>query len=85
MTVRVVVAGAGAIGLSCAYFLQRAGCEVTVRDAGPAGNGASWGNAGWVSPSLSAPIPGPAAFVSTGSAPPALRPFRFPRYTGRPR
>ena len=25
------------------------------------GDGASWGNAGWVSPSLSAPIPGPAA------------------------
>jgi D-amino-acid dehydrogenase len=50
--------------LSCAYFLQRAGCEVTVLDAGPVGGGASWGNAGWVSPSLSAPIPGPAAVVT---------------------
>src|SRR5215475_6486171 len=57
----VVVVGAGAIGLSCGYFLQRAGCEVVVIDAGPVGEGASWGNAGWISPSLSAPIPGPAA------------------------
>jgi D-amino-acid dehydrogenase len=64
MTARVLVAGAGAVGLSCAYFLQRAGCEVTVLDAGPVGAGASWGNAGWVSPSLSAPIPGPAAVVT---------------------
>jgi D-amino-acid dehydrogenase len=57
----VVVIGAGAVGLCCAYFLQRAGCDVTVLDAGPVGDGASWGNAGWVTPSLSAPIPGPAA------------------------
>jgi len=35
-----------------------------VLDAGPVGAGASWGNAGWVSPSLSAPIPGPAAVVT---------------------
>ncbi len=58
---RVVVVGAGAVGLCCAYFLQRAGFDVDVVDAGRVGDGASWGNAGWVSPSLSAPIPGPAA------------------------
>jgi D-amino-acid dehydrogenase len=57
----VVVVGAGAVGLSCAYFLQRAGFDVVVIDAAAVGEGASWGNAGWVSPSLSAPIPGPAA------------------------
>ena len=61
MAERVVIVGAGAVGLCCAYFLQQAGREVTVLDAGPVGGGASWGNAGWVSPSLSAPIPGPAA------------------------
>jgi D-amino-acid dehydrogenase len=61
MAERVVVVGAGAVGLSCAYFLQLAGCSVTVLDSGPVGAGASWGNAGWISPSLSAPIPGPAA------------------------
>ena len=61
MAARVVVVGAGAVGLSCAYFLQRAGLDVTVLDAGPVGDGASWGNAGWITPSLSAPIPGPLA------------------------
>ncbi|HEX5189411.1 MAG TPA: FAD-dependent oxidoreductase [Streptosporangiaceae bacterium] len=61
MTQRVVVVGAGAVGLSCAFYLQRAGFEVVVLDAAAVGDGASWGNAGWVSPSLSAPIPGPAA------------------------
>src|SRR5580698_8395537 len=61
MAGRGVVVGAGAVGLCCAYFLQRAGFEVTVLDAGPVGDGASWGNAGWITPSLSAPIPGPLA------------------------
>jgi len=36
MPQRVVVVGAGAIGLSCAYFLQRAGFEVVVLDAAAA-------------------------------------------------
>jgi 2-polyprenyl-6-methoxyphenol hydroxylase-like FAD-dependent oxidoreductase len=48
MADRVVIVGAGAVGLSCAYFLQRAGFDVDVIDAGPVGNGASWGNAGWI-------------------------------------
>jgi D-amino-acid dehydrogenase len=86
MAARVVVVGAGAIGLSCAYFLQRAGCEVTVLDAGPVGDGASWGNAGWVSPSLSAPIPGPAALrtalrsVGKPDSPLWLRPHADPAF-----
>jgi D-amino-acid dehydrogenase len=68
MAQRVVVVGAGAVGLSCAYFLQRAGSEVVVLDAAAVGDGASWGNAGWVSPSLSAPVPGPAALrIALGS------------------
>jgi D-amino-acid dehydrogenase len=86
MAARVVVVGAGAVGLSCAYFLQRAGCEVTVLDAGPVGDGASWGNAGWVSPSLSAPIPGPAALrtalrsVGKPDSPLWLRPQADPAF-----
>jgi D-amino-acid dehydrogenase len=86
MAARVVVVGAGAVGLSCAYFLQRAGCQVTVLDAGPVGDGASWGNAGWVSPSLSAPIPGPAALrtalrsVGQPDSPLWLRPQADPAF-----
>jgi D-amino-acid dehydrogenase len=86
MAARVVVVGAGAVGLCCAYFLQRAGFEVTVLDAGPVGDGASWGNAGWVSPSLSAPIPGPAALrtalgsIGKPDSPLWLRPQPDPRF-----
>jgi D-amino-acid dehydrogenase len=86
MAARVVVVGAGAVGLSCAYFLQRAGFEVTVVDAGPVGGGASWGNAGWITPSLSAPIPGPAALrtalgsIGKPDSPLWLRPQPDPRF-----
>ncbi len=56
---RVVVVGAGVVGLSCAWSLQRLGVEVEVVDRGHVGSGSSWGNAGFVSPSLTAPLPEP--------------------------
>ncbi|GAB3576256.1 D-amino acid dehydrogenase [Amycolatopsis endophytica] len=56
---RVVIVGGGAIGLAAGYFLQRAGAEVVVLERGHVGDGASRGNAGWVTPMLSAPIPAP--------------------------
>ena len=58
---KIVVIGAGAIGLSCAYYLAKAGAEVTVLDAAEPGAGASRRNAGWVVPSMSEPVPSPAA------------------------
>ena len=51
--------GAGAIGLSCAYFLRRAGWEVTLVDRGQPGHGATWGTAGLLCPAHSQPLPGP--------------------------
>ena len=55
----VAVVGAGMVGLSTAWFLQDRGVEVTVFDAvGPAA-GASWGNAGWITPTLSTPLTDP--------------------------
>ena len=57
---RVTVVGAGLVGLSCAWYLQELGCEVTVVDREGVAAGASWGNAGWLTPSLSAPLPEPA-------------------------
>ena len=56
---RVVVIGGGVVGLCCAYELARAGADVTIVERDRCGSGASFGNAGWVVPSLSAPMPAP--------------------------
>lgn len=56
---RVVVVGGGVVGLCAALALRREGAEVTVLDRASADHGASAGNAGWVVPALSAPLPGP--------------------------
>ncbi|ANY09008.1 NAD(P)/FAD-dependent oxidoreductase [Pseudonocardia sp. HH130630-07] len=57
---RAVVIGAGVVGLSCAWHLQRHGAEVTVLDRSTVGAGASWGNAGYLTPALTVPLPEPA-------------------------
>ncbi|MEU6676598.1 FAD-dependent oxidoreductase [Streptomyces sp. NPDC046925] len=57
---RVAVIGAGMVGLSTAWFLQEAGVEVTVLDRSGVAAGSSWGNAGWLTSSLAAPLPEPA-------------------------
>jgi D-amino-acid dehydrogenase len=56
---RVVVVGGGVVGLCCAYELQRSGAEVVVVERDLCGGAASLGNAGWIVPSYSAPIPAP--------------------------
>lgn len=57
---RVVVIGAGMVGLSCAWFLQERGVDVTVVDRDGVAADASWGNAGWLAPALTLPLPEPA-------------------------
>ncbi|WP_199522080.1 NAD(P)/FAD-dependent oxidoreductase [Geodermatophilus marinus] len=56
---QVAVIGAGMVGLSCTWFLQEAGVQVTVCERASAGAGASWGNAGWLAPAPTAPLPEP--------------------------
>lgn len=56
---KVIVVGAGMVGLSTAWFLQRAGAEVTVVERGKIGSGASKGNAGWITPALTLPLTNP--------------------------
>jgi len=56
---RVVVVGAGVIGLWCALELRGRGADVVVLDKGRPGAGCSAGNAGWIVPSLSGPLPAP--------------------------
>lgn len=55
----VVVIGGGVLGVSCAYYLAKAGITVTLVERATLASGASYGNAGWISPSHSAPLPGP--------------------------
>src|SRR5215218_5230438 len=56
----VAVIGAGMVGLATAWFLQESGARVTVYDRTGVAAGASWGNAGWLTPALTAPLPEPA-------------------------
>ncbi|MCD4527302.1 FAD-binding oxidoreductase [Nocardioides sp. cx-173] len=56
---RVVVVGAGIVGLSTAWHLQERGADVTVVDRDHVAAGSSWGNAGWLTPGLTAPLPDP--------------------------
>lgn len=56
----VLVVGAGMVGLSAAWFLQAEGVRVTVVDRAGVAAGSSWGNAGWLAPALTHPLPDPA-------------------------
>ncbi len=55
----VVVVGGGVIGVSCAFYLAERGARVTLVEQGEICSGASYGNAGWISPSLAVPLPAP--------------------------
>ena len=57
---RVAVVGAGMVGLATAWFLQERGVEVTVVDRASVAAGSSWGNAGWLTPGITTPLPEPA-------------------------
>lgn len=55
----VIVVGGGAVGLCVAEALAARGACVTVLERDRCGIAASAGNAGWLTPSLAIPIPGP--------------------------
>jgi D-amino-acid dehydrogenase len=80
-----LVIGAGVVGLSTALYLQRSGMQVVVIDPlGPAG-GASFGNAGMLSPDTATPIAMPGmlrkvpGWLRDPLGPLAVRPSYFPR------
>lgn len=64
---RVVIIGGGAVGLASALRLARDGAEVDVLDAADIEQSTSTRNAGWIVPSMAAPIAAP------GMLRPALR------------
>ncbi len=84
-TRRVAVVGAGMVGLATAWFLQERGAEVTVLDREGVGAGASWGNAGWLTPAIATPLPEPAVLrygaraVLSSSSPVYVPPTADPR------
>jgi D-amino-acid dehydrogenase len=81
---RAIVAGGGAVGLCVAEALSARGAEVVVLEAGRVGAGASAGNAGWITPSLSIPVPAPGVlstslrWLVSSSSPLWIRPTAEP-------
>ncbi|MFY0594123.1 NAD(P)/FAD-dependent oxidoreductase [Roseivirga sp.] len=59
MSKKVVIVGAGIVGLSTAYYLNKAGLDVTVIDGTDGTDNCSYGNAGYVSPSHIIPLASP--------------------------
>lgn len=56
---RTAIVGAGVIGLATAWELSQRGEEVVILDRKEPGAGSSTGNAGWITPSISYPLPQP--------------------------
>ncbi|WP_422007225.1 NAD(P)/FAD-dependent oxidoreductase [Roseivirga pacifica] len=61
----VVIVGAGIVGFSTAYYLNKQGIEVTILDQTDGNNNCSFGNAGYVSPSHLIPLASP-GIISQG-------------------
>jgi len=57
------IVGGGIVGLSCAYYLNKSGHQVTIIDQGDLRDGCSWGNAGMIVPSHIIPLAAPGMIV----------------------
>lgn len=62
---RIIVVGAGAVGLASAYRLARSGCDVVVLDARRAGSAATHGNAAKIALAESGPVPAPGVILQS--------------------
>ncbi|TLS43250.1 FAD-dependent oxidoreductase [Streptomyces montanus] len=62
---RIIVVGAGAVGLASAYRLAKSGCEVVVLDARRAGSAATHGNAAKIALAESGPVPAPGVILQS--------------------
>lgn len=56
---RIGVVGGGVVGLATAWYLKRMGADPFIAESRTAGSGCSWGNGGWVCPSISSPVAAP--------------------------
>ena len=85
---RVIVVGGGVIGAACAYYLSKAGWQVSIVERGAFGAGCSHGNCGFVCPSHVLPLAAPGALARTlwtllqRNAPVQIRPRLDPALWG---
>ncbi len=56
---RVGIVGGGIVGLATAWYLRKLGAVPVVIETWKLGGGCSFGNAGWICPSISTPLPAP--------------------------
>lgn len=81
----IVVVGAGIVGVSCASYLRRDGHAVTLIEREAPGAGASWGNAGALSPGSCVPLALPGimrkvpGWLMDPQGPLSIRPAHLPR------
>ena len=61
----VVVIGGGIVGVASAVELARRGATVTVVERDEVGQGCSYGNAGWLTPSQAFPLANPAMLLKS--------------------
>lgn len=62
---KVLIIGAGIVGVCLGRELRAAGYDVTIVDKGSAGYGCSFGNAGWVTPCFAMPLPQPGMLLKS--------------------
>ena len=62
---KILIIGGGIMGLSSAYYLNKAGHEVTILDKGDLSDNCSYGNAGMIVPSHFVPLAAP-GMISQG-------------------
>jgi D-amino-acid dehydrogenase len=62
---KIIIVGGGIVGFSTAYYLNKAGHDVTIVDQTDGQNNCSFGNAGYVSPSHMVPLASP-GIISQG-------------------
>jgi D-amino-acid dehydrogenase len=63
--VDILVVGAGIVGTAIGAELSRRGARVCVIDKGTVGKGCSYGNAGWMTPCFSMPLPMPGMLLKS--------------------
>ena len=56
---RIAIIGGGVVGLACGWSLATRDADVVILERGTIGEGASKGNTGWVSPTISTPLASP--------------------------